>query len=293
MINKNKIVLVGPPGVGKTSIQKVFFERKSPISLLKYPLEPSRGVNSNVYSAFDTDIGVFDLAGQENNIWFSNKGKDIFNESNIIICVFDIRNSLESIIKFLIKIYKLKKELNLRSCKIIAFLHKIDLRSNPYIYHKLKNIQDFITIQHPHGKDFEIYETSITKDYFYKTYCIISSILNLIYQKNLIPIKQQEFQELKRELSIILTSDPLIKYKASDLINNSKVNSEEIKHHLERLEKLGFIKSFDEFESFKLTDTAYYFKFGLEKENTSKQESYFNKKIELFHIFLHLKEKGV
>ena len=293
MINKKKIVLVGPPGVGKTSIQKAFFEQINPISLLEYPLQPSRGVNSNIYSAFDTDLGVFDLAGQENKIWFSNKGKGVFKESNIIICVFDIQNSLESIIKFLINTYKLKKELNLHSCKIIAFLHKIDLRSNPYVYQKLKTIQEFITIQHPRGKDFEIYETSITKDYFYKTYCIISNILNLIYRRNLIPIRRQEFQELKRELSIILTSDPSVEYSTSDLVKNFEFSSEDAKYYLERLKKLSFIKSFDEYKSFKLTDRAYYFKFGLEREIKTKEESHFNKNIELFHIFLCLREKEV
>ena len=288
---KKKIVLVGPPDVGKTTIQKAFFEHASPISLLENPLQPSRGVNSNVYSTFNTDLGVFDLAGQENNTWFSNKGKKVFNESNIIICVFEIRNSLESIIQFLISIYKLKKELNLHSCKIIAFLHKIDFRSNSYVNQKLKIIQDFITIQHPQGKDFEIFKTSITKDYFYNTYYIISEILNVIYERNLISVNHKEFQKFKKELSIILNSDVNLKYNITDLAHKFKFNSEDLKHHMERLEKLGFIKIFDEYQ-FKLTDSAYYFKVGLEKEFATTDQSHFNKKIESFHIFLFFKEKN-
>ena len=292
MINK-KIVFTGPPDVGKTTIKKVFFDHTSPVSLLKNPLQPSRGVNSRVYSTFNFYLGIFDLAGQENKNWFSNKGKDVFTESNIIICVFDIRNTLESIIQFLMGIYKLKKELHLNSCQIIAFLHKIDLRSNSYVNQKLKIIQNFISIQHPQGKNFKIYKTSITIDYFYNTYYIISEILNLIYQRNLTSVDDQEFQKLKKELSIIFNLKINFIYNITDLVHKFKFNSEDLKNHIERLEKLGFIKVFDKNQFFKLTDSANYFKVGLEKEFTIIDEIHFNKRIELFHIFLCFKEKEV
>ena len=76
-MTKQKIVFVGPPKVGKTTIKQVFFEHISPLSLLDNPLEPSRGINSSVYSTFNIDLGIFDLAGQENNIWFSSSSGDI------------------------------------------------------------------------------------------------------------------------------------------------------------------------------------------------------------------------
>ena len=259
----------------------------SPILLLEEPLQPSRGINSRIYTISNTDLGVFDLAGQENETWFSDKGKDVFIESNIIICVFEISNSLESIIKFLINIYKLKKELQLHSCSIFAFLHKIDLRSNSYVYKKLKIIREFITLQHPQGKDFEIYQTSITKDNFY----IISEILNLIIKRNKIPIKPEEFQKLKNQLSIILKSDINVKVSIEDLSQKFKINSKEAKIYIGELEKLGVVESFDEYNFFKLTNRAYYFKIGLERNNINMENSLFNKKIEFFNIFLCLKEK--
>ena len=291
MISIKKIVLVGPSGVGKTTLQKVYFEQVSPILLLEEPLQPSRGINSRIYTISNTDLGVFDLAGQENETWFSDKGKDVFIESNIIICVFEISNSLESIIKFLINIYKLKKELQLHSCSIFAFLHKIDLRSNSYVYKKLKIIREFITLQHPQGKDFEIYQTSITKDNFYDTFCIISEILNLIIKRNKIPIKPEEFQKLKNQLSIILKSDINVKVSIEDLSQKFKINSKEAKIYIGELEKLGVVESFDEYDFFKLTNRAYYFKIGLERNNINMENSLFNKKIEFFNIFLCLKEK--
>ena len=285
-----KIIFIGPAGAGKTTLKKVFFEGESSSILLEQELEPTHGKESTLLN-FKEEIGIFDLAGQENQIWFSDRGRDVFSESNTIICVLDIRNSLESIIRFLIKIYKLKKELQLHSCKIIAFLHKIDLRSSSYVYNKLKTIQEFITLQHPRGKNFEIYKTSITKDNFYDTFYIISKILNLMFNRKLIPVQHQEFQKLKRELSIILNTENNVRYSISDLVHKLKFNSEEIRLYLEKLEYLGFVEIFNEFQFFKLTDRAYYFKVGLEKDIAIINESQFNKKIELFHIFLCLREK--
>lgn len=291
MIDRKKLVLVGPSGVGKTTLEKVYFEHMNPISLLKEPIQPSRGINSKIYSTSKTDLGVFDLAGQENEIWFSDRGKEVFSESNLIICVFDISNSLESIIKFIIDIYKLKKDLNLVSCNIVAFLHKIDLRSSSYVHRKLKIIQDFITIQHPQGKDFEIYQTSITKDNFYNTFCIISEILNLIIKRENISIKGKEFQKLKNQLSILIKSDINIKHNVDDLARSLKINTEEVQFYIRELEKLGVVESFDDYNFFKLTNRAYYFKTGLEQNNIKIGNSGFIKNIDLFHIFFCLKEK--
>ncbi|MFX1571057.1 MAG: GTPase domain-containing protein [Promethearchaeota archaeon] len=291
MISRKKVVLVGPSGVGKTTLQKVFFEQANPNLLLEEPLQPSRGINSRNYSINKDDLGIFDLAGQENQIWFSDNGREVFSESNTIICVFDIRNSLESIIKFLINIYKMKKDLQLNSCKIIAFLHKIDLRSKLYVYNKLKTIQEFITIQHPQGKDFEIYKTSITKDNFYSTLCIISEILNLIFKKNIISINHKELQRMKKQLLILINSETNAKYSIDDISQKCKFNIEETKDYIEKLEELGFLEGLDNDRFFKLTIRADYFKSGLEKDLTNIPNSDLYRKIEFFHFFLYLKEK--
>ncbi len=43
------------------------------------------------------------------------------------MCVFDITSPLDSIIEFFVKIFEIKEEVGLQSCKVIIFLHKIDL----------------------------------------------------------------------------------------------------------------------------------------------------------------------
>jgi GTPase SAR1 family protein len=293
MISDKKLTFVGPPGVGKTTIKEIYFDKGDPLTLLENPLLPSRGVNSSVYSLFNSNLGILDLAGQENDFWFSESGKEVFNESSIIICIFDIMNSTESIIKFLVNVYQIIKELNLHSCKIIAFLHKIDLVSPSYVDQKIKAIKKFITIQHPRGGDFEIFKTSIGKDFFYDTYNIILNVLNSIIHRDLIPISKQEFLILKKELSIILQSDHISKYNTDYLVDNYDLDLEEAHLHMQRLEHLGFINNFDNFTFFKLTNKAYYYKVGWEKEQLNTEESKENKNIELFHIFLYLNKQNV
>ncbi len=293
MINDKKVMFVGPPGVGKTTIKEIYFDKGDPLTLLENPLLPSRGINSSIYSLFNSNLGIFDLAGQENNIWFSESGKEVFNESSIIICIFDIMNSAESIIRFLVNVYQIKKELNLHSCKIIAFLHKIDLVSPSYVDQKIKAIKKFITIQHPRGGDFEIFKTSVGKDFFYDTYYVILSALNSIIHRDLIPISKQEYSILKEELSIILQSDHISKYNSDYLIDKFDLNLDIAHLHMQRLEHLGFLNNFDSFKFFKLTNKAYYFKVGWEKEQLNTEESKENKSIELFHIFLYLNKQNM
>ena len=286
-------MFVGPPGVGKTTIKEIYFDKGDPLTLLENPLPPSRGVNSSVYSLLNSNLGILDLAGQENDFWFSESGKEVFNESSVIICIFDIRNSIESIIRFLVNIYQIKKELNLDSCKIIAFLHKIDLVNPSYVYQKIKAIKKFITIQHPRGKEFEIFKTSIGKDFFYDTYYTLLNALNLIIHHDLIPISKQEFETLKEELSIILQSDHLSKYKKDYLIDKFDLDLEKALLHMQRLENLGLINNFENFNFFKLTNKAYFFKVGREKVHLNTEERKENKDVELFHVFLYLNKQNV
>lgn len=293
MQKDKKIVFVGYPNAGKTTINRVYFEKINPFYLLENPLLPSRGIDSTIYSISSSKLGIFDLAGQENELWFSDKGKDIFNESSVIICVFDVMSSSESIIKFLVNIYEIKNELHLYNCKIIAFLHKIDLISSNYLNYKLKTIKDFIINQHPSGKNFGIYKTSIAKSFFYDTFKVMSNVLNIIYKEELIPINQEEFMNLKRELLILLKFNPFIKYDLTSLSNKFKFNLKESKHHLQRLERFRFIKTYDDYQIFELTERAYYFKIGLENEIHYIEEQSLNRKVDFFNTFFCISEKAV
>lgn len=285
MMSSKKIVLIGPPGTGKTSIQKTFFERYSPIALLNNPLNPSRGISTSDYFLLDSKLGIFDLAGQENNLWLFNDDKSIFNDSNMIICIFDINNSVESIIQFLLNIYQIQIDLNLKSCKIVAFMHKIDLVSHSYVERKIKAIHEFITKQHPRGSNFEIFQTSITKDNYYNTFRVLYNLLKYITSYEILPAQGNEIAELLSILCVIKNKQ----FNIEELVFKLKISEEKLLSSIKDMQKNGLIKNLEDMNAFVLSDSAYYFKFGLISK-TQKGGLEENIDFEIFFFFSSLNE---
>jgi len=291
-INNKKIILTGPPGTGKTTIKKVYFELANPIRLIDDTLDPTRGVNTSVFSLFKKSLGVFDLAGQENEIWFSAE-KQIFNHSSVIICVFEIRNSLKQIVQFLMNILKIQKELQLYECKIIIFLHKIDLVKTSYLLNKVRTLKKIFEVKFPELEKIQIFRTSIAEQYFLKTYFAILDVLNLIFFQDLIPIQKELFNILKTDLSIILQFDVSLSYSWNVLKNKFDLELSQALSHLERLSDLNLleIKNINPF-TFSFTDRAKLFKICLEKEISKVEKTKLNKGVELFYTFLNLKRNN-
>ncbi|MFW5895206.1 MAG: ADP-ribosylation factor-like protein [archaeon] len=289
MTNK-KLILTGPHNSGKTTIKRIFFEGANPIKLLQYSLKPTRGINSSVYSLFNEKLGVFDLAGQENENWF-NKDKDVFRHASVIICIFEVKNSLKLIVDFILNLMKVKKTLHLTDSEVIIFLHKIDLVSESYVYEKIKAIKSFFRIRHPKLLKIKIFKTSVVEDSFFDTFNVIYDILNLLFKKDLIQIDNKEFTSLKHELSILLKSDVHVKYSKHDLANKFNMTFPEVERHLKRLKVLGFVTFFKEEPLFfQLTNRALYFKRGIFKEKSKVDQLRKNKGLQLIHAFSNLQK---
>ena len=286
-----KIILTGPPGAGKTTIEKVFFEMANPLKLLNYSLDPTRGIISRDFCYFNKEFTLFDLAGQENDKWFSDE-KEVFNRSNIIICIFDIRNSLEFIIQFLIKVFNLQKVLELKKCNIIVLLHKIDLVGLSYVNLKVKKIKNFYELNYTNGRDFGIFSTSISKYFFFKTYNIIFDIINHILKKVIIPKNLTEIKLLEIDLSVLLNCKKKI-YDEEQLSNQLNIKESDLKIHLSKLEKIGFLKTLVDSTNFQLTDRAFFFKEGLKNELQSYDSPDFNIGIVSINKILNLNEKYI
>ena len=120
-----KIVIIGPPNAGKTTLRKIFFEGENSTSLLENSLEPTHGVESIILKLSE-EIGIFDLAGQENQYWFEINKNSIFIDSEIIIIVIDITSPLEDIVSFTNIVLTIRNELTPTSI-VYLLLHKIDL----------------------------------------------------------------------------------------------------------------------------------------------------------------------
>jgi signal recognition particle receptor subunit beta len=64
-LERKKIVLLGRPAVGKTSIEKVFFEGVDPASLVEAALPPTMGLTTVMVPWLDMDVVIFDHPGQQ------------------------------------------------------------------------------------------------------------------------------------------------------------------------------------------------------------------------------------
>ncbi len=289
MMENRKIVFVGPSGSGKTTLKNVFFDMANPFKLLETSLEPTRGINSRLYSLFDLKLGVFDLAGQENQEWF-NKDKEIFSDSQVVICVLDINSYLKKIFEFLENFIRILKDLNLSDCYIVILLHKIDLIDLLYLQHKLKAINEFLERETLTEFNLTIYSTSIAESFFLKTYDIFTEIFTKIFEQKVFLMDKSIFQNFRIDLEIILRYNELKKYRIIDLFHDFNLPTIDANLHLKRLEHLGFIEFQENSQNFQLTKRSTFFKSGLEKE-TDDAESKIKKILESFYLFSNLNQE--
>ncbi|MHA1793426.1 MAG: hypothetical protein ACTSVI_12320 [Promethearchaeota archaeon] len=166
-----KLIFVGPPGVGKTTLRKVFFEFESAEELLEFALDPTYGIESIVLN-FGQKIGVFDLSGQENDKWLDTEEKEVFYGSTYILCVVDVNMSSSEMVQFANKVCDLRREICPDSM-IYFLVHKIDLISRD----ELKNLKERLVHDLDERNKFKMEFTSIKRRYFLHTLIIFREII--------------------------------------------------------------------------------------------------------------------
>ena len=289
MVEIKKILLVGPPNTGKSTIKSVFFEMANPFVLLRNSLDPTRGVNSNIYSFFDLELSVFDLAGQENENWFNNE-KNIFNYADLIICILDINSYLKNNIDFIEDLIKIITELKLIKCSLVILLHKKDLIEPIYAQHKYTAFERRIKNELKSDFDIQIYTTSIAKEYFFETFYIIAEIFSNLFEGIRSLESNSIIQEYKTDFKIILQYDDKKTHNLTDLFYDFSLSSKDAKPRLERLERLGFLTFFKNNQNFQLTERALFFKKGLEIKKNYDKERRINKILESLYFYSNLNQ---
>ncbi len=287
---KKKIILFGPPESGKTSLVDVFFKKANPLKLLENTLEPTRGVNSNVFSLFSSTLAIFDLAGQENSNWLSDINEP-FEHANIIICMFDVRSSIEFIITFLIKVLKKRNSIDsLQNCEIFAFLHKIDYVHSNYVNRKIESINTFFNAQYKIGEKVQIFGTSLKKKYLYDTFLIIFKILKIAFETIDFPINDLNLKDLKTQLEICSYLKNFKSYNIKQLKSKFNLSEKDLIYHLKKLETLGFVEYSSNKKLIKLTTRSRFLENILNPILINKRDPNKSREIELLYTLIEIEE---
>ena len=206
-----KIIIVGPSGAGKTTLRKVFFEGENSTKLMEYALEPTYGEESLIFRlpGLNEDLGIFDLAGQENQRWLDSEEKSIFNETKVILVVIDIKTEIDFIINFIEKVLKIRKEIT-PSTMVYILIHKLDLASEKRI------IDVKITVKQAFENEglLKIFFTSLKKQFFIQTFSFFIEIL-----KNCI---DERTSEEGLEFNVIDESVKIVNYINNEITISKK-----------------------------------------------------------------------
>ncbi len=266
-----KIILTGLPGAGKTTIKRLFFENANPLTLLNTSLEPTRGFEADTYEVFNSEIGVFDLAGQENEKWFSNNS-DIFSETDVIMVVLEANTHLKDIIEFIQKIIEIKQK-KCRDASIYVLVHKIDLIKKYKLFKKVNYLSQFITAKYPNLPNITIFKTSIIRDHFLSTFRSIEKIIKKILNKEIVKISLEQYNDLSLFLQILMDYEYGISYYISDLKFKFKISEEKIDEKLKYMQYLDLIilheKSENDEKRFELTERADFIGVNIRKMQNS------------------------
>ncbi len=175
---EKKIIFMGHTGSGKTTIRGIIFEGKNPSDYLANPVEPTRGIETNVYSWLDLKAGVFDTSGQDLNKVLTDEylQEKLFDSSDILVFVVDVSKWFENEDAILSEIGRVDQICRLRSNKsrMVLFLHKIDLLPINGRIQFLLGLKEKIT----RSFDGDIFFTSIHTDYLFSLHSAFSTLLS-------------------------------------------------------------------------------------------------------------------
>ncbi len=230
-----KLVFVGPPGVGKTTLRKIFFEGEHSSHLLKYSLKPTHGQESIILN-LNEEIGIFDLAGQENYKWFGTKKKTIFYETNMFIIVIDAAASMEEIVDFIKKVINIRNDLT-PSAFIYLLIHKIDLLERDIIYELKLQIKKEIAKTNLIKYAF----TSIQRRFFLETFSTFIDILK-VCTSELTEFEEDNFKFLKNTIDLLFQIQNDVVISKTDLIKKLNISNKAIENIIKILENKNHIK---------------------------------------------------
>lgn len=181
-----KILFVGRPGTGKTTIKNVVFLEEDANELILFPLESTMNAKYSLHNFLDVKISLLDTAGQFLPKYLRNEEEqmDIFGDTSIVIYLFSYDLWIfkkEQIVSDITKIYEIIQK-NEISTKIILFIHKID--KIPQFNEELKeNIEEEINNNLNLPQEFKKYFTSFHPNYLFTIYNALFEVLSSLSEE--------------------------------------------------------------------------------------------------------------
>ena len=243
-LGKKKIVLVGPSACGKTTFKKVFFEDANPIQLVKESLNPTRGLETDTYSAFSYLLSVWDLAGQEIDHWLGDR-KDLFPDSAVIVCMMDATAPLKDSVSFLIRFLKVRRDMA-SSMPIFLLLTKCDLVSNIQAYNIILKIDNYVQEKYPEFADeckrTNIQRISVAEAFFLNTLTVAFRIIEVCIDKNELKVSSEYLAEIKSKMNLLsIFPPPASAVKISELSIPGQLDSSKFQKYIDDLHSLGYL----------------------------------------------------
>jgi len=233
--------MCGPPAAGKTTLKQVFFEMANPLRLLGTSLDPTHGYEVGVYRQFNTNIGVFDLGGQENDRWLGEE-QDIFQAADLIICVYPVTDSVEDAIEFLTRLAGVKKN-QCPDARIYFLYHKRDLLSVPVLSQQMRELSTLVKTRIPELRPkFEIFPTSIAEAFFFSTFRVFGEIISRIIARGVVSVKKAAYQQAELQLRILFELKRGIKYAIDGISDKFQIPQPGELQILEHLQALKLVE---------------------------------------------------
>ena len=239
-----KVIFVGPSAAGKTTLRKIFFEGENASKLLEYALEPTYGEESLIFRlpGLNEEVGIFDLAGQENHRWLETEDKSIFLNTKVIMVIIDVTSDFDFIINFIRKILEIRNQLTPNSF-IYVLIHKIDLVGHK----KIRDIRTGIRSAFPKENLIKFLFTSLKKEYITQTFSHFVDILKKCFEDevqedslmfNVIDESVKIVQLIDAEITITRKAlqeklnrpEKLINYLIESLINKNHIEKNLVKN---------------------------------------------------------------
>jgi GTPase SAR1 family protein len=186
-----KILFLGPPEAGKTSLRKFLFEGVAAEDLLAQSEAPTIGLKYSTYNYVQTmptdkekkkggekvpvDLSVVDAAGQNLADWLDEKKERVFPGCDVIFLIFDVSDWLDDekrseIEDLIMNVYNARVELAPESSFFIIG-HKADLLPEGQTYREQmvkrikKELNDYVFDKMMKYLDFAVYITSIKEEF--------------------------------------------------------------------------------------------------------------------------------